>query len=160
DMHTTQGVIAGDQGNPALAVLWFANAARLARQDPEREHTNRVRVRTWSRQVPTPVRALPHPGQVLTHMSFHPHSWHLLTVSQQQKCTVWDLDQERPLPWACGDKPVSCAAWSPDGRWLALGTPKGEVEVRSFPAGELLHSLAHRGPLQALTFSPDGHFLA
>jgi serine/threonine protein kinase/WD40 repeat protein/tetratricopeptide (TPR) repeat protein len=160
DMYTTQGIMAGDQGNSPLAVLWFANAARLAHQDSEREYANRVRVRTWSRLVPTPVRALPHPGQTLTHMSFHPQGWHLLTVSKQQKCIVWDLDQERPLPWACGNEPCSCAAWSPDGTWLAMGTPKGEVEIHTFPAGEILHRLVARGPIQALAFSPDGKFLA
>ncbi len=47
DMHTSQGLVAGRRGDPAQAVLWFANAARLAKEDPDRDRLNRIRARTW-----------------------------------------------------------------------------------------------------------------
>ena len=40
DMHTSQGLVAGERGDPAEAVLWFASAARIARDDPERRHAS------------------------------------------------------------------------------------------------------------------------
>ena len=49
DMHTSQGLVAGQQGDPAQAVLWFANAARLALDDPAHQRLNRIRARTWAR---------------------------------------------------------------------------------------------------------------
>jgi WD40 repeat protein/Flp pilus assembly protein TadD len=160
DLHTAQGVMAGERGQPAQAVLWFAHAARLAQNDPEREQANRVRVRTWARASFVPVRSFPHPGQDLLLLVFHPGGRHLLTLSRQDHCIVWDLDRDRPLPWPGADRAVSAAAWAPDGQWLALGTPAGEVEVRSFPIGEVVERVSGTGPARALAVSPDGHFLA
>jgi serine/threonine protein kinase/WD40 repeat protein/thiol-disulfide isomerase/thioredoxin len=160
DMYTSAGLVASERGEPAQAVLWFANAARLARTDPQRERANRIRVRTWSRQVPTPVRALPHDGQQLRSIQFHAEGKHLVTLTARDKCIVWDLQSERPLPLPGGDRAVRSVAFSPDGRWLAFGLPQGNVEVFSFPAGELLHRIEHRGPVATLAFSREGNRLA
>jgi WD40 repeat protein/Flp pilus assembly protein TadD len=160
DLHTAQGVMAGERGQPAQAVLWFAHAARLSQQDPEREHANRARVRSWARATPVPVRAWPHPGQELLHLAFQPGGRYLLTVSRQDRCVVWDVDKDRPLPWPGADRPVSAAAWGPDGRWLALGTPAGDVELRSVPTGDVVGRLSGGSPVRCLAVSPDGRFLA
>ena len=157
DMYTSAGLVAGE---PAQAVLWFANAARLAGTDPQRERANRIRVRTWSRQVPTPVRALGHDGRGLRSIQFHAEGKHLVTLTDRDKCIVWDLESERPVPLPGGDRPVRSVAFSPDGRWLALGLPQGNVEIVSFPDGEPLYRIEHRGPVAALAFSRDGNRLA
>jgi WD40 repeat protein/predicted Ser/Thr protein kinase len=160
DMHASHGLMAFDQGDVAQAVLWFAEAARLARRAPEREQANRVRVRTWGRLIPTPLRALEHSGQRLAQLAFHPGGKHLLTVTSDDHWTVWDLAAEQPLPWAGGEGKASCAAWSPDGQALVLGTLDGDVEIRSFPSGEVRQRLTHPRPLLSLAFSGDGHWLA
>jgi len=160
DMYTSAGLVAGERGEPAQAVLWFANAARLAGTDPERQRANRIRVRTWSRQVPMPVRALWHDGQQLSSIQFHAEGKHLVTLTIRDKCSVWNLQSERPLPLPGGDRAVRSVAFSPDGRWLALGLPQGNVEIFSFPTGELVHRIEHRGPVAALAFSRDGNRLA
>jgi WD40 repeat protein/tetratricopeptide (TPR) repeat protein/tRNA A-37 threonylcarbamoyl transferase component Bud32 len=159
DLHTSRGVMAGEQGRPAEAVLWFAHAARLARHDPERERDNRVRVRTWAREAPLPLHAFAHHEQELLQIDFHPGGRHLLTLSRQGRAVIWDLDQDCPLPWP-GDAAVSAAAWGPDGAWLALALPAGEVEIRGFPCGDLVERLPHRGPCRALAVSAGGRFLA
>jgi WD40 repeat protein/tetratricopeptide (TPR) repeat protein len=160
DAYVSQGVAALERDDPAQAVLWFAHAARLSGDDPERERANRVRVRTALREAPLPVHVFPHDGQEITRLTFHPGGRHLLTLSRQQRCLVWDLDREQPLEWASGEKPVSAAVWAPDGAWLALGTPEGVVEIRSFPGGEPQHRLPIRGTVEALEVSSDGRFLA
>jgi WD40 repeat protein/peroxiredoxin len=38
--------------------------------------------------------------------------------------------------------------------------PQGNVELFSFPEGELLHRIEHHGAVEALVFSPDGNHLA
>jgi WD40 repeat protein/tetratricopeptide (TPR) repeat protein len=160
DTYVAQGVAALERDDPARAALWFAHAARLARDDPERERANRVRVRAAARQAPVPVHAFPHPGQELTQLAFHPDGRHLLTLSREQRCLVWDLDRGQPLGWVSDAGPVSAAAWAPDGQWLALGTPAGNVEIHSFPWGERRHRLRVQGPVAALAVSAHGRFLA
>src|SRR6516165_8051170 len=147
DTYVSQGVAALQRDDPARAVLWFAHAARLSGDDPERERANRIRVRAAARQAPVPVQVFSHPGQELTRLAFHLGGRHLLTVSRRQQCLVWDLGREQPLGWASGEKPVSAAVWAPDGAWLALGTPEGAVEIRGFPGGEQQHRLQIRGPV-------------
>jgi serine/threonine protein kinase/WD40 repeat protein/regulator of sirC expression with transglutaminase-like and TPR domain len=159
DMYTGYGLITHVLGDPARAVLWFAEAARLD-QDPERQHASQVRFRTWSRYFATPVAALPHDGERISQLAFHPGGRHVLTVTARQRYLVWDLNREKPLPWAKGTGEAVGAAWTPDGRSLVLATAAGNVEIRAFPSGEVREHWSHQGPLVAVTLSADGRFLA
>jgi len=161
DMSLARGLMADERDNPAQSLLWFAHAARLARNDPERARANRVRFETWTHRAYLPVHALSHDGP-LAHLAFSPDSRYLLACTQGGLRTLWDLDRAEPLPlpWAGAGGTTGAARLSPDGRRLALGTANGGVEVRAVPSGELLHRVAHRGPIKALAFSPDGRFLA
>jgi serine/threonine protein kinase/WD40 repeat protein len=168
DLFTSQGLMAGEREDPAQAVLWFANAARLAGAGTERESDNRARVASWSRQALQPMRALPHAADWVSRVQFHSTSRYVLTqthvlrqdLDEEGDWTLWDLNQETPLPLPAGIATASSAAWSPDGRWLALGTPQGEVLLCSFPEGKVQQRLAYGGRIHSLAFSPDGHFLA
>jgi len=53
------------------------------------------------------------------------------------------------------------AAFSPDGRMLAVGTLDGEVYLWKVASGQRLHVLqSHSGPVYDVAFSPDGGMLA
>jgi WD40 repeat protein/serine/threonine protein kinase len=168
DMHTFQGLMAGERGDPAQAVLWFANAVRLAEGDPQRQHVNRIRASTWSRQTFTPVHGFSKSGggDHILGFAFHPDGRYLLASEvvswqgeiDQRQCTVWDLEREQPVPGPAGA--ASSAAWSPDGKWLALSGPEGGVTLSRFPGGDAVQRIASPGRVRYLTFSPDGHFLA
>ncbi|MBI2824022.1 MAG: WD40 repeat domain-containing protein [Planctomycetia bacterium] len=57
--------------------------------------------------------------------------------------------------------PIRVAAFSPDGKLLALGTAKGTVEIWDLEKRSKLRSWkAHRGEMQSLVFHPDGTLLA
>jgi serine/threonine protein kinase/WD40 repeat protein/Flp pilus assembly protein TadD len=159
DLHTAHGLTADDLGRPGQAVLWFAHAARLAGQDAERQHANRARFRSWSRLLPTPVRALPHAGRALTHIAFDPTGKYLLTITDRHRYTIWDLARERPLPWAAGVGTARCAAWTPDGRAVVLAAPE-QVEIRQLPGGKVCQRLTRPKEVRALAVSPDGRYLA
>src|SRR5262249_13952601 len=142
------------------AMLWFANAARLAGKDGHRQAENLRRARSWARRLPRPLRAFPHPGQRPTRLAFDPTGDYLLVQGAAGQCTVWDRESRRARPLPGGGRAVAVADWSPDGKELALGTPSGRVEVCSFPSGKVLHRLSLPGPVTALAFSPDGRTLA
>jgi WD40 repeat protein len=159
DMQAAQGLMAGERGRAAEAMLWFAHAARLARDHPDRARANRVRVQAWSRQASLPLQALPHEGRALKALAFRPGGGHLLTLTEADQLRVWDVERGAPVPWTRGALPAVAVAWAPDGSWLALGDPSGAVEIHDMPSGAVIHQLPSRGTLSALAFSPDGRFL-
>ena len=99
DLHMQQGLAADVRGSRLEAALFFAHAARLAREDPVRERYNRIRVHTWLENALVPVRALPHPGEELVDLAFHPGGRLLLTRTQTHRVRLWDLVTGQPLPW-------------------------------------------------------------
>src|SRR5262249_54825614 len=52
------------------------------------------------------------------------------------------------------------AAWSPDGRALAVGLPDGDVIVAPFLGGEGAIRIRFPGRIRLLAYSADGRFLA
>jgi serine/threonine protein kinase/WD40 repeat protein/Flp pilus assembly protein TadD len=159
DMNVAQGLMADERGNPAQAVLWFANAVRLSRVDPQRESSNRVRVRNWSRMVHTPVAVLSTSGGVLA-LAFHPRSDCLLARSITGELLLWDVRKDEAMPLPGERRAVGAAVWSPDGGLLAVGDAAGQVEVLAFPSRRLLHRIALGGPIRALAFDAGGSRLA
>ncbi len=166
DMYTTSGISAGDQGEHARAALWFANAARRAKADPDRRLANAVRARTWGRRAFTPLRAFVAADSWPGGLVFHPGGHYLLTrtvidgKARDSNFTLWDLDAEQPLSFPGGLKAVPAAAWSPDGRALAVGRPDGDVLVAGFPGGEERFHIRFPGRIRLLTWSADGRYLA
>jgi WD40 repeat protein len=159
DTFTSLGLMANDRTEPAQAVLWFANAASLAQNDPGRQALNRLRVRTWEQQLWTPLRALPHEGQRLLSLSFHPSGAYLLSRAKEDKYTLWDIDKERPLALPVDPATVTAVCWTASGDRLALAVPGG-VEILRFPECARLHRLPYPGTVRALAFSPDGRYIA
>ena len=166
DMYTTSGIAAGDQGENARAALWFANAARRAKADPDRRLANAVRARTWGRRAFTPLHAVVTEGTWPGGLVFHPGGRHLITKAVidgktwDARHTLWDLDTERSIPFPGSLTTVAAAAWSPDGRSLAVGLEEGDAVVARFPGGEGPTRIRFSGRIRLLTYSADGRFLA
>jgi len=160
DAHTSLGLIAAEQNNPYEAVLWFASAANLARTDPQRELANRTRFATWARGLAYPVAVLPHPGQDVTRIIFHPSDDYLLSFTGNDRYTIYDVRTGRLAELSIASKGQGCAEWSPDGKLLALGDAQGRVDIFGFPECRLLHALKHPGAIRTLRFSDDVAYLA
>lgn len=57
--------------------------------------------------------------------------------------------------------PIIGAALSPNGRWLATGSEDSKVKIWNVASGQLQQTLeGHATSITALSFSPDGQFLA
>jgi len=166
DMYTTSGISAGDQGEHGRAALWFANAARLAKADPDRRLANVVRARTWGRRAFTPLHAVVTDGTWPGGLIFHPGARYLITKTvvdgktRDTRDTLWDLEAERSLPFPGGLTAVPAAAWSADGSALAVGGPEGDVVVGRFPGGEEATRIRFPGRIRLLAYSADGRYLA
>ena len=167
DMHTSQGLVASERDNPAQAVLWFANAARLADFDGERQHLARLRARAWSRLTFVPMHGFRGSLEAERFQSlvFHPQGRYLMASEvkswqggiEQARCTIWDLENEQQLAWLSSD--TSSAAWSPDGRWLAFGRTGDGVMLMGFPERDHGKHVPFPGNVRRLVFSRNGSLL-
>ena len=159
DSATALGIQAGDRGSPGEALLRFAHAASLGVKDESREEANRVRFRSWSREVHAPRRAFFLEGKPRS-LDFHLRGAHLLCVTTRPRAVVWDLEREEALPLPGGERPVTCAAWNPLGTLLALGTPEGRLEIFRFPEGDRVAGFSQDKGIRCLAWSRDGKLLA
>lgn len=75
---------------------------------------------------------------------------------------LWDLETRQLKHTLRGDGHLYPyrVAFSPDGKRLAITTTGAPFRVWDVATGQLLHSLEHGRPVQALAFSPEGNTLA
>jgi eukaryotic-like serine/threonine-protein kinase len=160
ESQTDLGLFAGEQGKLAQAALWFASAAQLARNDPERERANRIRFEAWSRENYRLVRAF-QAGAGVKYLTFDASERHLLVLSKTGKLSAWELDGGTALPWLAQLQNVSAACLSPDGQTLAVVANPDCVSLYQYPDGVHTSEVDHIGSVAgALAFSSDGSLLA
>jgi len=74
---------------------------------------------------------------------------------------LWDLEAQKQL-WAAGpgDEAVTTLVFDPEGQTLAAGDRAFQVRLFSVKDGELLQRRAHPDAVAAISWSPDGKWLA
>ncbi len=159
ESRTDLGLFAGEQGKSAQAALWFASAAQLARDDPERERANRVRFEAWSRVNYAPVRAF-QAGAAVKYLTFDASERYLLALSKTGRLSAWEVDGELTLLWPVELQNVSAVCLSPNGQTLAVAAKPDRVSLYQFPQGDLIGEVDQSGAVAALAFSSDGSLLA
>jgi eukaryotic-like serine/threonine-protein kinase len=160
DMYTSAGLRADERGDPYEAILWFANAAALSKDDPDRLRANSLRFDAWSRRMWVPVRAVRlKPENPIRRVDFHPGGKFLLIHADTNKRILWDVigDKIRDLPG--GERPLCAGRWNPQGDRLALATPEGQVTLYGFPDGKQLRQFQHPGIVSSLDFGENGQHL-
>ena len=71
----------------------------------------------------------------------------------------WDIMRDEAIPVPGENATATSAAWSPDGKRLAIGRKSGEVEVFEYARWKRVARIAHRGTIRAVTFNKDGRYL-
>ena len=86
-----------------------------------------------------------------------------LTLFTGKGTTIPIVSQDRPeLVLQLGhSQGVTCAAFAPDGTWVASGGADNSILIWQLPSGRHLRTLAgHNGPIRSIAISANGEWLA
>ena len=168
DVYTTLGAAAAKRKEKAQAMLWFANAAKIA-PDPERERANRLRARTYSDDMLVPIAAFPHDTTFIGSIEVHKDTQFIITrelgenhtpqLPELGKITLWDIQNSASLKLPNEWLPLQAATWSPGGRNLAIVTQAGEFLEVDFATMKIANRIASEETARLLQYSPSGKWL-
>ncbi len=166
-----------DDGDPAGALLWFADALPLVANKPAEESIHRIRIQQTLNQTPRMLRILPHESG-LNNAAFSPDGRLIMTATKDGNIRVWNAE-DGSLKWGPQllPAPVYFGRFTRDGKRLVLsssavqGTSNGRLppvtifEIRDAETGDEWKRAggAFEGALTEPTgvyFSPDDRWLA
>lgn len=153
-------------------VVFAAFLPALAAQDPQKSASPAVRVGSARGAVARFVleHSLTVPVQPIRGLAFGGDRPKLAALGDDEKVWVWnaatgDLLQTIAIP--DHPKSVTCIAFSPDGKWIAVGDGfskseifTGKIELIDAGEGHAVRALAtHHWEVESLAFSVDGRWL-
>ena len=156
------GARALEQGDNGLAMLWFARALDLDRDDPERSWAHRVRLANTWRHTPRLIGVYRH-DLPLTWAEMSPDNKRVATASYDGTARLWDVATCRQIGRTMehGGFFVNCVCFSPDGKKVATAGGDGTTRLWDAVTGAPLgSSVQHRSGVGKIAFSPDGTLLA
>lgn len=134
-------------------------------------------VKVWNAETREELFSLPGHDKKLTTLAFHPDGRHIVSGSGEARLPpdpsatgqliVYDVDERRVL-WNLEGHPgvVTCAQFSPDGRWMASGgfgtdmSDSGKVRLWDAATGESVYVVdGSEIAVTSLAFSPDSRRL-
>jgi WD40 repeat protein len=165
DLCVASGLTAAREGDHSLALLWFARAVQLAKDEPQQEELNRIRMANWLRQVclPEGTFAVPrfrHNHDRFRQFQFSPDGNFLLVVASTGDCLVWDRRRGQLVPLPEPAAKGSAAAWQPGSNLLAVAEKSGLIRFLATPDFRPVDEVRASGSIAVLAFSRDGKRLA
>ncbi|MEZ5962796.1 MAG: protein kinase [Planctomycetota bacterium] len=90
----------------------------------------------------------------------HPDGERIVTVGSYERAYLWRADTgaiEHEWTVAAEGSNTGAAAFSPDGRWLALARKGRDIAIVEVASGTVAHQwTAHQGAITGLSFAADG----
>jgi WD40 repeat protein/tetratricopeptide (TPR) repeat protein/tRNA A-37 threonylcarbamoyl transferase component Bud32 len=165
DLCAASGAAAAREGDHSLALLWFARAVQLAKDDPRQEELNRIRIANWLRQVCLPEGTFDVPNfrqnqDRFRQFQFSPDGNYLLVVATTGNCLVWDRRQRQLVSLPDAAAKSTAAAWQPRSNLLAVADKAGRIRFLAAPDFRPVDEVAAGGAVAVLAFSRDGKRLA
>jgi WD40 repeat protein/tetratricopeptide (TPR) repeat protein len=165
DLRVSSGLTAARAGDHSLALLWFARAVQLAKDEPQQEELNRIRIANWLRQVWLPEGTFAVPGfrqnqDRFRTIQFSPAGDYLLIVTDTSTCRVWNRPQGRLMELPGAAAQATAAAWHPENGLLAVAEKDGRIRFLEPPSFRPVNELVAGGEVVVLAYSRDGKRLA
>jgi WD40 repeat protein len=128
-------------------------------------------VEVWDANTGLPIRPLGAHAGPIRGLVFSRDGSLLATIGDDGAVKLWDATglaasktTQDPLPTTFSGHvagPGVNVAFSPDGKWLAIGDKDYTVKVCDIETGAVRHVLrGHNGDVYTVVFSPDGRFVA
>ncbi|KAF2136995.1 uncharacterized protein K452DRAFT_362154 [Aplosporella prunicola CBS 121167] len=100
-----------------------------------------------------------HAGAV-TSLALHPTGDILASTGVDKSYQLYDLTSNKLLTQVFTDAELLCSSFHPDGHLFAAGGKDGTIKVFDVKSGDNMANFEAGGPLQALSFSENGTWLA
>lgn len=156
-MHVADGTRLMESGDLSAALLWFAEALRLAEKEKLPAQTLRLRLAAVLAQCPRPVQMWLH-DKTLNVVQLSSDGKRVLTVSGKSAAEVWDAATGKRIGDVLAhEEAVTQAAFSPDGKRVVTAAADMTLHLWDVEMSkELISPLQLMGPITGLEFSPDG----
>jgi hypothetical protein len=146
-----------DADEPADALLWFTEAAKLVEPGSHEARACAARYVSWRESAFGLAHYFEHDGETLAQLEYDPSGKFIATRTNSGRCAVWEMKNDVSVAFSMTD--VSCFAWSPSGE-IALAVPESSVLIVSIPDGKVNRKLSLPEPASALAYDQHGNQLA
>src|SRR5262249_54351023 len=147
-----------EAGDLPQALLWYAEALRLAGKDKLPEEAHRLRLAIFLAQHPRPVQAW-FPDEAPRAAGFTPDGKRIMTVGASD-VQFWDPATGKQVGETIRAGALTFASLSPDGKYVVtadVDRDAGAIHARLWDAadGKQLIAMEHESPVSNVVFSPD-----
>ncbi|MEL7334675.1 MAG: HEAT repeat domain-containing protein, partial [Planctomycetota bacterium] len=157
DMSTIFGLIADDAGRKQDAILWFAHAAALSPDEPERAAENRHRFHSWLDGVPVAISAFQVNGYPRV-IQFDESGRFLLVGTGQHNWSLWGVESEARIHAGLDWSLVNTATFQPHTSILAVAHDQ-KLTLLDARSAKVVREINVGSAIDAVAFSPDGQTL-
>ena len=169
-MNVASGIRLLDEGDPAGALLWFAEALPLVTNKPAAESIHRIRIQQTLNEIPQVLQVFPHENLVWC-AAFSEDGKRIVTGTDWGYVCVWDAHSGSPLwpPLALGGYGTLQVRFTHDSQCVFAssllgggipkeGCPTNFAVIVEAKTGKPLVSLSGTNWIRA-DLSPDGRWL-